>query len=98
MYEKLTWVDPEQKAKTITRKVGGMGYPQRIRLQRRLYAIYIVFFLTFMILCNFKLFFLQNEKGPKKDFFDGRRRLDLTLKEFQVVFVVPDLDISTYPY
>ena len=30
--------------------------PQRIRLQRRMYAIYIVFFfLTFMVLCNSKL-------------------------------------------
>ena len=31
------------------------GYPQRMRIQRRLYRIYTVYFLLFKILCNIKL-------------------------------------------
>ena len=33
------------------------GYPQRIRLQRRLYRLYTVYFLILRILCTCKLFF-----------------------------------------
>ncbi len=34
-------------------------YPQRIRLQRRLYSIYLAFFYTFKVLCSHKLVYLM---------------------------------------
>ena len=51
-------------------------YPQRMRLQKRLYGIFTVCFLIYMIPCNCKLvsFFAKSLNKPLKD-----RRLNLTL-------------------
>ena len=46
------------------------GHPQRMRLQGRLYGIYTVRFLIFMIPCNSKLvsIFVKTFKKPLKDY------------------------------
>ena len=48
------------------------SYAQRIRFQRRLYAVYTNCFLTFMIICNYKLYFcfaksLNNQLEQRQD-------------------------------
>ena len=52
------------------------GYPQRMRLQRRLYRIYTVYFHIFRILCNLKLvsFVAMAINWSLKDNIQGRRR------------------------
>ena len=49
----------------IDRYIYIQGYPQRIRLQRRLYGVYIVCFLIFTTLCNFKQVLLPAKSWNK---------------------------------
>ena len=56
------------------------GYPQRMRLQRRLYGIYTVCPLIFIILCNCKLvcFFAKSVYKTLQDYIQGRK-VNLTM-------------------
>ena len=51
------------------------GYPERMRLQKRLYIIYTVYYLIFSILCSFKLvsFFVMSINRPIKDNIQDKR-------------------------
>ena len=58
-----------------------LGYPQRMRLQKRLYRIYTVCFLIITIPFSFKTVssLAKSSKKPLKDHFQGRR-LNLTMR------------------
>ena len=78
------------------------GYPQRLRLQRRLYGIYSVCFLIFTIPCIFKLisFYAKSFKTPLKDSIKGRKLIqywDLAYrKNFQSFFQCHPLWVTLY--
>ena len=68
------------------------GYPQRIRLQRRLYGIYTVCFLIFMIPCNCKLvFFFAKSSFKSLDYYIQGRILNLSLESTNIKSVCSSL-------
>ena len=73
----LVHLQPKHKA---CLKPQVQGYPQRMRLQRRLYRRYTVYFLIFKTLCNFKLVssVAMSINKPLKDLIQSRR-LNLSL-------------------
>ena len=66
------------------------GYPERMRLQRRLYGIYSVCFLTLPVFCNCNLifFFAKSFNNAFNDHIQGRRLIFVQFYEFHVVFTV----------
>ena len=71
---------------------GLQGNPQRMRLQRRLYGIYTVCFLIFMIPCNCKLvFFFAKSSFKSLDYYIQGRILNLSLESTNIKSVCSSL-------
>ena len=58
--------------KLILEDIYIQGYPQRTRIQRRLYGIYYVCYLTFMMQLNICLFSAKSLDKPLKDLNSGQ--------------------------
>ena len=72
------------------------GYPQKIRLQRRLYGIYTVCSLIFTIPCNCKLvcFFVKSSNKPSVPSFVGN---PACLLDIDIYIFFACLTVCLYP-